>query len=86
LPDITTLITPFIRGIEMAPLSKTNLNYSENIAVVEKAIVPSYKGRVRYQGISWLAQCEKNIEIASEDRVFVVGRRNITLIVEPLTA
>ena len=60
------------------------LQYSEDIAVVERAILPSYKGRVRYQGVSWLAQCERNIAFSPQDRVLVVDRRLITLIVEPL--
>ena len=62
------------------------LKYSENIAVVEKEILPSYKGRVKYQGVSWLAQCERNLAFYPEDRVLVVERRHITLIVEPFPA
>ncbi len=67
-----------------AAVPKSCLKYSDNIAVVEREILPSYKGRVKYQGISWLAQCERNIAFRPGDRVLVVARRNITLIVEPL--
>ena len=61
------------------------LNYSDNIAVVEEMILPSYKGRVKHQGVSWLAQCEQNVSIQPGDRVLVVDRCNITLIVAPLS-
>lgn len=59
------------------------LKYLENVAIVEREILPSYKGRVKYQGVSWLAQCERNLAFYPEDRVLVVDRRHITLIVEP---
>lgn len=67
------------------PPPKCCLNYSEDIAVVEREILPSYKGRVKYKGLSWLAQCEEDIAFQPEARVLVTGRRNITLIVKPLT-
>jgi len=71
---------------EIDPAPDHCLKYSENIAVVEKEILPSYKGRVKYQGVSWLAQCERNMAFYPEDRVLVVERRHITLIVEPFPA
>ena len=82
------LCNNLVRGKELANTKKKvtakNLKYSDSIVVVEKAIVPSYRGRVRYQGVSWAAQCEKDITFLANDRVLVVGRKNITLIVEPL--
>lgn len=73
------------RSVEKLNLtSEVCLKYSEKIAVVEKSILPSYRGRVRFQGSSWFAQCEKAIEFEPGERVFVVGRRNITLIVDSL--
>jgi len=69
---------------KLAAVPKSCLKYSEDIAVVEREILPSYKGRVKYQGISWLAQCESNVAFQPGDRVLVVDRRNITLIVTPL--
>lgn len=71
-------------NLEPSPLSGKRIQYLEDIAVVEKEIRPSYKGRVRYRGVSWLAQCEENIVFYPQDRVLVVGRYHITLIVEPL--
>ena len=68
----------------LAVVPKSCIKYSEDIAVVEREILPSYKGRVKYQGISWLAQCESNVAFQPGDRVLVVDRRNITLIVTPL--
>ena len=61
------------------------LKYSDDIAVVEREIIPSYKGRVKHQGVSWLAQCEQDVSFQPGDRVLVVGRHSITLIVEPLS-
>ena len=58
------------------------LRFSENIATVEERIFPEHKGRVRFQGSFWPAQCERIIQFMPGDKVQVIGRRNITLIVD----
>lgn len=58
------------------------LKYSEKIAVVERAILPSYKGRIRFQGSSWLAQCERPVKFEPGERVVVIGRHSLTLMVD----
>ena len=60
------------------------LRYSNEIAGVERAILPSYRGRVKYQVVAWRAQCEQNISFQKGDRVLVIGRCDNTLIVQPL--
>jgi membrane protein implicated in regulation of membrane protease activity len=48
------------------------------------AIPPGQAGRVIYEGNSWKARCEdEHLEIAPNQRVYVVGRRGTTLIVLP---
>ncbi|MEC4984956.1 MAG: NfeD family protein [Oscillatoria sp. PMC 1068.18] len=54
-------------------------------AVVDEEIRPEQKGRVRFRGSWWPALCEQEIIISSGEVVKVVGRCNITLLVEPLT-
>ncbi|WP_416672022.1 NfeD family protein [Egbenema bharatensis] len=53
-------------------------------AIVDAMIQPSKNGRVRFQGSWWSARCEQNITILPGEAVRVVGRQNITLLVEPL--
>ncbi|MBD1849882.1 NfeD family protein [Cyanobacteria bacterium FACHB-502] len=54
-----------------------------NAAVVEKAIQPGKPGRVKYQGVWWSARCLENITLLPEQTVTVVGRMNLTLLVQP---
>ncbi|HEY9657544.1 MAG TPA: NfeD family protein, partial [Allocoleopsis sp.] len=53
-------------------------------AIVDAAISPGRSGRIRYQGSWWSARCEQDITLSPGEEVRVVGRQNITLIVEPL--
>jgi membrane protein implicated in regulation of membrane protease activity len=48
------------------------------------AILPGEKGRVIYDGNSWQARCEDaQLEIAADERVYVVRREGTTLVVLP---
>ncbi len=48
------------------------------------AIPPGEAGRVVYEGNSWQARCEdEQLEIAPNQKVYVVGRRGTTLLVLP---
>jgi hypothetical protein len=53
-------------------------------AIVDATIEPSKNGRVRFQGSWWSARCEQETTIFPGEMVRVVGRQNITLIVEPV--
>jgi membrane protein implicated in regulation of membrane protease activity len=55
-----------------------------NEAVVEKAIQPGKPGRVKYQGVWWSARCLENVTLLPEQTVTVVGRMNLTLLVQPI--
>lgn len=48
------------------------------------AIAPGAVGRVIYEGNSWQARCEDDqLEIAPNQKVYVVGRQGTTLLVLP---
>ncbi|MDY6940860.1 MAG: NfeD family protein [Cyanobacteriota bacterium] len=52
-------------------------------ATVDEAILPKEKGRIRFQGTYWPARCDSGATLAPGQICFVVGRRGITLLVEP---
>jgi membrane-bound ClpP family serine protease len=58
--------------------------FSKSEAVVVKAIEPFRPGRIRFQGSWWSARCKRDITLLPGERVSVVGRQNITLLVEPM--
>ena len=61
---------------------REKLQLSEAIVVDE--IVPGRKGGVRFRGTWWSARCTQNIALVPGTIVSVVGRREITLFVEPV--
>lgn len=60
--------------------------FSRQEATVVKAIVPFRTGQIRFQGSWWSARCQRDITLQPGERVSVVGRQNITLLVEPVVA
>ncbi len=55
----------------------------DNQATVVEAIEPGRTGRVQFQATSWLARCLSGESLQPGQVVYVVGRYNITLSVEP---
>lgn len=59
----------------------TALTYQK--AVVAKTIQPYKTGRIQFQGSWWFARCDSEITLYPGETVRVIGRQNITLLVEP---
>lgn len=57
--------------------------YFQGEGIVDEAIHPHRKGRVRFRGSWWFAKCEDNLTIAPGEMVEVLGVQDITLIVKP---
>lgn len=56
---------------------------SEHEAVIEDVIEPGKQWRVRYQASFWKAYAAKaNIQFAPKDIVEVIGRHNLTLVIQ----
>jgi membrane protein implicated in regulation of membrane protease activity len=75
-------------GFLFYPLSTTlrgkHIHHSlESEAIVQQVVHQGRLWRVDFAGTSWNARCEQQIALLPGDRVYVVSRDNITLIVEP---
>ncbi|MBD1847753.1 NfeD family protein [Cyanobacteria bacterium FACHB-63] len=66
------------------PAVEDLLDYLNNAAIVSDDINPFQSGRVYFQSSWWPAVCPQNIHIPSGRTVRVIGRSNITLLVEPV--
>jgi membrane-bound ClpP family serine protease len=56
----------------------------EKRVIVDEIIQPHNSGRVRFQDSWWPACCKGKITIFPGEVVYIVGRCNVTLIVEPV--
>lgn len=68
------------------PASGVNREALENRAIVDEAIVPHFGGRVRFHNSWWPALCQQNITLLPGEILYVVGRYNIVLLVEPASS
>ncbi len=54
-----------------------------NEAVVDKVISQGEKWRVKYQATTWAARCvREDTCLSPDDVVYVVGRQNLTLLID----
>lgn len=63
----------------------SRLDDLQEVAVVTREVCPGQVGRAKFRGSWWPIACEQDLYIPPGTQVAVVGRRNITLIVEPLS-
>jgi membrane-bound ClpP family serine protease len=75
---------PSVSSGESSSSSTFGFNLIAGKAIVDAMIQPSKNGRVRFQGTWWSARCEQDVTILPGEAVQVVGRQNITLLVEPM--
>lgn len=61
-----------------------SLEQIEKQAIVDEIIEPGKLVRVRFHGSWWPAVCHPKISLKPGDIVYVIGRENITLLVEKL--
>jgi hypothetical protein len=54
-------------------------------ATVDQPICPGQSGRIRFQASWWPARCQYPVHLKKGSRVKIIGRDNITLLVEPLS-
>lgn len=72
-------VIPATPAVALPPFSKYE-------ATVVKAIEPFRTGQIRFQGSWWSARCQRDIVLQPGELVNVVGRQNITLLVEPIAS
>ncbi len=61
-----------------------SVQFVKKLAIVSSTIVPFQGGRVQFQGSWWPARCDQEITLLPGDVVQVIGRQNITLLVQPV--
>ena len=59
-----------------------DLSDLEKEAIVTQPIRPGNPGQVYFQGSWWTARCDQAIMLRRNERVYVVGRINLTVFVE----
>lgn len=75
--------TDFINcpGTDMEPLL---LGSTSTTAIVDQILPQGNRLRVRYAGSWWFARCLRPASLTQGSQVRVVGRENLTLLIEPI--
>ena len=86
LRSLAGLLLPDVQdqahSVQSAPPS-LHPGYPDGQGIAYKTIRPHQTGRVQVHGSSWPARCEQPIEILPGEIVDIVGRQQLTLLVEP---
>ena len=72
-----------LNQLNQRSLPNAGLGYQNRQAIVQQAIQPQQRGRVRFWGSDWFARCDQEITISPGEVVDVIGVESITLLVEP---
>ena len=61
----------------------TGFTIQPNEAIIDKVVSQGKTWRVRYQATTWFAQgIHQGMTLAPNDTVYVVGRQNLTLLID----
>jgi len=64
-------------------LFSTGLGIQPNEAIIDKVVSQGERWRVKYQSTTWFARCvRQGINLTPDDIVYVVGRQNLTLLID----
>jgi membrane protein implicated in regulation of membrane protease activity len=77
------MIGSMFYSLSMKARGKRIQHSPESEAIVQEVIYQGRLWRVEFEATSWNARSEQEITLFPGDRVYVVNRQNITLIVEP---
>lgn len=72
-------------GIPATMATDPNFTYLQEKAIVSETIQLEQPGRVRYRASWWSAICLQDVVLRPGTPVRVIGRSNLTLIVEPIS-
>lgn len=65
-------------------LKRLENSYFTGKCIVDQVIHPNQEGKVRLSGSWWPAACPQALSLHPGQAVRVIGRRNLTLFVEPI--